>query len=127
MNNRSGKLITFRATLIISLLLMALLLVGLGISCKSPASDVPPTTPPTTKIAIAGFAFKPAEITIPVGSTVTWYNEDTVTHTVTSQNKLFDSGSLATGGMFSYTFEQKGTFEYHCMFHPYMKGKVIVE
>jgi plastocyanin len=76
---------------------------------------------------IEGLAFNPAEINVPVGSTVTWSNEDSVTHTVTARDNTFDSGNLPAGGTFNYTFEEKGTFEYYCTLHPNMEGKVVVE
>ncbi len=144
MNNHLIRLITFRRMLIISLSLVALFITGLGISCQSqapapappaPSQGLPESPAPGTpqaaqqqiEVAIEGFAFKPAEITIPVGSTITWHNKDSVTHTVTARDKMFDSGGLSGGDTFSYTFEQKGIFEYSCLSHPYMKGKVVVE
>lgn len=109
-------------TLIVSLFLIALLMSGFGISCRPQGS-----TPQQTEVVIEGFAFNPAEIDVPVGSTVTWSNQDSVTHTVTARNKTFDSGNLPAGGTFSYTFEEKGTFEYSCTIHSNMEGKVVVE
>jgi plastocyanin len=78
-------------------------------------------------VEISGFAFVPSTLTVSVGTTVTWTNKDSVSHTVTSDDNLFDSGTLPTGATFDHTFDQKGTFEYHCSFHPYMTGKIIVE
>ena len=53
------------------------------------------------------------------GTKVTWVNKDTVTHTVTSQGiSLFDSGNLATGATFSYTFARAGTYPSYCTIHP---------
>ena len=144
MKNGFAKLTAFRTVLIISLLLIVLFIIGFGISCQSqtPASAPPPlsqglpeeptpgapsATPSTIEVAIQGLAFNPAEITVPLGSTIIWHNKDSVTHTVTAQDKMFNSGSLSGDDTFSYTFEQKGTFEYYCMFHPHMKGKVVVE
>lgn len=99
----------------------------LSFSCKGPAPHTTPTTLPTNEVVIEGFAFKPATLSIPVGTTVTWHNNDSVTHTVTAQDNSFDSGSLSPGGTFAHTFEHKGTFEYHCKIHPSMTGRVIVE
>lgn len=82
--------------------------------------------PTSTKVAISGFAFAPATITIAVGTTVTWTNNDSVAHTVSHRNNLFDSGSLSKGSTFSYTFNQGGTFEYYCKIHPSITAKVIV-
>ena len=58
-------------------------------------------------------AFMPATLSVKVGATVTWVNEDTVAHTVTSEGStLFDSGNLPTGGTFSFTFTRAGTYHY---------------
>jgi plastocyanin len=48
-------------------------------------------------------------------------------HTVTDVNGAFDSGFLATGDSFSFTFDQAGEFEYYCLPHPWMRAKVVVE
>lgn len=72
-------------------------------------------------------AFDPQEFIITVGSTVIWYNQDTVTHTVTAGDQTFDSGNLMPGATFSYTFEEPGTYSYHCTLHPDMTGAVTVE
>lgn len=79
------------------------------------------------------FTFSPATITIKAGTTVTWKNVTTVAHTVTSDDggKTFDSGTsnpvAAQTGTFTFTFKTPGTFTYHCSFHPFMKGTVIVQ
>jgi len=66
---------------------------------------------------------------------VTWTNNDAVGHTVTSGSStgtvaspdgLFDSGDIAPGETFSYTFTEAGTFDYFCTPHPWMMGTVIV-
>ena len=79
-------------------------------------------------VQISGFKFTPSEITIKVGETVTWTNQDSAPHTVTSDlgNEL-GSNNLGRGQFYSHTFSQAGTFEYHCGVHPGMKAKVIVE
>ncbi len=87
----------------------------------------PSTALPANKVAIEGFAFKPATLNIPAGTTVTWRNNDSATHTITARDNSFDSGSLSRDSSFSFTFKQKGTFEYYCKIHPSMMGKVIVE
>jgi len=95
------------------------------ISCGSSSNTT--TSTPTDEVEISGFSFKPENISISAGTTVTWTNEDAVIHTVTSDDELFDSGNLSKGDTFEYTFNQTGTFEYHCIPHPYMTGEVIVE
>lgn len=76
-------------------------------------------------VDIKNFAFDPARITISKGSTVTWTNKDDVSHTVSGDNN-FDSDQLSQNMTFSWTFEEIGTFAYHCKTHAIMKGKVTV-
>lgn len=88
------------------------------------ATPQPTPTPAAVAVEIKGFAFNPATITIPKGTTVTWAQKDSAIHTVTADS--FDSGRLGQGQTFSFTFNQAGTFEYRCTIHPSMRGKVIV-
>lgn len=76
-------------------------------------------------VVLKGFAFTPAEITVSKGDTVTWTNEDSATHDVAGD--AFKSGDMKKGDTFSYTFNETGTFDYICSFHPSMKGTVIVQ
>jgi plastocyanin len=75
-------------------------------------------------VKISGFTFQPGEVTIAKGGTVTWTNDDSVTHTV----KFADSQSpgLQKGDTYSKTFDSAGAFDYSCGIHPTMKGTVIV-
>jgi len=79
-------------------------------------------------VSISGFAFHPATITVVIGvnNTVTWTNDDSTTHTVTSDSSLFGSGDLAQHATYTHTFDQAGTYGYHCSIHPTMKGTVHV-
>ncbi len=77
-------------------------------------------------VMIEGFAFKPSSITVPEGMEVVWMNEDGTTHTVTSRDEVFDSGNIANGESYSYTFGEAGTYEYYCTLHPSMEGEVEV-
>jgi len=76
--------------------------------------------------------YVPYEVSISVGSTVAWSNDDSAAHTVTSGNVeagptgVFDSGLFMAGGSFEHTFDTAGTFDYFCMVHPWMTGMVIV-
>jgi plastocyanin len=76
--------------------------------------------------------FIPADITIGVGETVTWSNDDTAAHTVTSgtpdggPDGIFDSSLFMAGNTFSHTFDKTGQFNYFCMVHPWMTGTVQV-
>ncbi len=87
----------------------------------SPASET------TAQINISGFAFDPPTLTVKEGTTVTWTNNDPTIHTVTSDTGVFDSGDLAQGATFSYTFTTAGTYAYHCTpHHARMSGTIIV-
>jgi len=77
-------------------------------------------------ISIAGFAFS-GPSSVPLGTTVTVTNNDTVSHTWTSDDQVFDSGSLATGDTFEFTFEEAGEYAYFCNFHSEMTGTITVE
>ncbi len=80
----------------------------------------------TVDVAIRGFAFQPNTITVPVGTTVRWTNQDSVSHTTTSNDRVWDSGTLRQGQSFSFTFTKPGTFPYFCAIHPGMTGTVVV-
>jgi len=76
--------------------------------------------------------FIPSIVTVNVGETVTWSNDDTAAHTVTSgtaadgPNGNFDSSMFMSGASFSHTFDSSGNYPYFCMLHPWMEGTVIV-
>lgn len=76
-------------------------------------------------VTIQGYAFQPKDVTIDKGGTVTWTNQESVTHDV----KFSDSESpdLKKGQSYSKMFDKAGTFDYMCEIHPTMKGKVIVK
>lgn len=78
-------------------------------------------------VTIKGFAFVAQTITVPVGTTVTWINQDEDPHTVTANDKSFHSTALDTGEKYSVTFTHAGEFAYFCSLHPHMTGKVIVK
>jgi amicyanin len=78
-------------------------------------------------VKIENFTFDQQRITIKVGTTVTWVNDDDIPHTATSTNKLFNSKVLDTNDKFSFTFTTPGTYEYFCALHPHMKGSIVVE
>jgi plastocyanin len=73
--------------------------------------------------------FSPDEVTVVIGlnNTIVWTNRDTSPHTVTSNGGAFDSGNMAPGQTFTFTFTAPGTYEYHCTYHPWMVGTVVVK
>lgn len=97
----------------------------------------------STVVMIENFAYIPANLTVNVGTTVTWVNKDTVGHTVTEGDpnspkqpalRVFDSSNQLSGNVtllqpgqsWSYTFTTPGTYEYYCIVHPYMTGQITV-
>ncbi|MBX7132104.1 MAG: hypothetical protein K1X67_05425 [Fimbriimonadaceae bacterium] len=80
----------------------------------------------THDVMIMDFAFSPANITIQPGDTVRWSNHDFVPHTATALNGLFNSGTIFSGGTWSFTFTTAGLANYRCNIHPHMTGSVNV-
>jgi plastocyanin len=112
---------------------------GTATNAGTPASS---STPPSASHAAskdgAGVAaaqqiemdddvFKPAQLTIPAGTKVTWVNKGKKAHTVVSDDKLFDSGLVNVGAEFTHTFSTPGTYAVHCAPHAKMKGQIIVQ
>ncbi len=96
-----------------------------------PAGPSAPATGPAGPVAanavsIDNFAFAPATLTVPVGSTVTWTNRDEEPHTVVANDGSFHSPGMGSQATFSYTFPKAGTFDYVCSIHPFMHATVVV-
>ena len=72
--------------------------------------------------------FDPEDLTINVGDTVNWTNNDGIEHTATSTDgpASFDSGNIATGGSWSFTFTEAGTYNYKCDYHSSMNASITV-
>jgi amicyanin len=83
----------------------------------------------TDQVTISNFAFDPASITVKVGTTVTWTNQDQDAHTVSFKSGP-DSGKtsqpLQMGDTYQFTFTTAGTISYICSIHPFMHGTVVV-
>ena len=78
-------------------------------------------------VEIKDHMFMPDAVTVPVGATVTWTNQDGAPHTVTSDTKgMFSSGWKFKGGTFAFQFTKAGTYPYHCSIHKGMRGTVTV-
>ncbi|WP_085633924.1 MULTISPECIES: cupredoxin family copper-binding protein [unclassified Pseudomonas] len=95
-----------------------LAVVGLMLSVPAWAQDV--------KIDIKEFMFGPKDLTVAVGTKVTWVNDDQIPHTVAETHKAFRSGALDTDDTFSWVFDTPGEFDYFCVLHPQMIGKIVV-
>ncbi len=78
-------------------------------------------------VDISGFAFAPSTVTVTVGATVSWTNDDAQNHTATADDGTFDTGVVSNGTTKTVTFSTVGTFGYHCRIHSSMTATVIVE
>ena len=128
-----NKSLSAWSAFVLGLLMIAFLAGCGGVSANTPSPTPTPTptpVPATVVVSIivdsnGNFAFSPSTITISVGTTVVWKNTTSAPHTVTGNG--FGSGTIPSGGTYSFTFTQAGTYAYHCMIHPYMMGTVIVK
>jgi plastocyanin len=83
-------------------------------------------------VEISVFSYKPSELTVSVGTTVVWTNQDDITHTVSSGTSDHPGGPLSgtlpgKGATYSFKFDTAGEYPYFCNVHPSMVGKVIVK
>ncbi|MER3482273.1 MAG: plastocyanin [Meiothermus sp.] len=102
---------------------------GLGFLALFLAACAPMTaaSPPTTaspvaqvQVSLVDFEFKPQAFQIAPGTSVVFKNQGQAPHTVTDSAGRFDSGTLAPGAEFRYTFQTPGTYQIYCKIHPYM-------
>jgi len=79
-------------------------------------------------VQIADFVYEPGRVVVPKGTTVSFTNRDAAPHTATSKESgAFDTGTIRQGQSGEIVLEESGTFAYYCLFHPFMKGTVVVE
>jgi plastocyanin len=120
-----------KRTLIISLLLAALgtgLAACGGSSDPTPVAAQPPKTANGVSVSVQDNVFKPGNVKVKEGQTVTFTNDGAVAHTVTGiGDAAFDSGTLAPGKTFSFIAEGKGKITYVCTIHAGMKGTIEVD
>jgi YVTN family beta-propeller protein len=78
------------------------------------------------RVSIAHFAFAPGVLEVPVGTPVTWSNDDGAPHGIAYADKAAGTDVLLPGATFARTFDRPGTYDYVCAVHPYMQGKIVV-
>ena len=135
----------------IAVVAVAVLVLAIAAAFAGSSNDVEPSdigldvTEPTevvgdvvmpTKVSRPGCeetdtCYIPTTITVETEGDVTWVNEDSAFHSVTSGSydaptELFDSGYMDPYESYTVTFDQAGTFDYFCTLHPWMKGQVVV-
>lgn len=122
--------------------MLALLAVGfllggtfIGLLAGATLSQVLPVAPASKDVIIVpgadnlgnGLFFVPDTLTVKLGKTVVWFNSDLAAHTITSTTGVFDSKNLDGRATYEFTFTQPGSYEYFCQYHPWMKGKIVVQ
>jgi len=116
-----------RITVVTFLLLPAAALLAAGSRCFGASTQQGQEQ--AVEVKIDNFSFSPANLTIAVGTTVTWVNHDDIPHSVVSSDEpqVFKSKALDSDDRFSFTFTKAGTYGYFCSIHPKMTGKVVVQ
>lgn len=104
------------------------LMLGLAVLPLTACDDSPTGEDDVTLVRMVdGEDFSPATVTISVGETVRWRNDDDIQHNTTGPSGLWMSANLNSGGTFSQTFPTAGNFAYACTLHPGMNGTVVVQ
>jgi plastocyanin len=90
--------------------------------------QAPAATSGGGEVTMKDIKFNPSTVDVKVGDTVTWTNDDTVGHDVTSDTfKSGSAGDIGGGATFKHKFDKAGTFKYQCTVHPGMTGEVVVK
>lgn len=134
--------------LIIAIVVIAVIALGVGVligrnnsnsttPTPSPSPTATTTPPPaqsstqgtvTGNITIRTMLFTPSQITVKKGEAVKWTNNDDTAHTVTIDHGTGPNSDLIQPGRtYTYTFNQTGSFQYHCSIHPSMRGTIVVK
>jgi plastocyanin len=95
----------------------------------APSADTIKNSTTSNAVAITDYVFTSNDISVKVGTTVTWTNNGTNDHTVTADaasSDAPDSGNIASGKTYSFTFKKAGIYKYHCKYHATMLGTVNV-
>ena len=114
-------------------LLLASAVVGCADTSKPDAGQAAPTSSASNAdptVVVSGMSFQPSTVTIRVGQTVTWKFDDRgIAHNVTSAAgaPAQFASTIMTGGSYSHTFDQPGTYPYTCTLHAGMAGTVVVQ
>ena len=118
------KILTMKARIFLFVSTLVVLMV-LIVSCYKNKSDYN-STASSSGVTITSSAYSPASLTIVNGSTVTWTNDDSTAHTVTTEDGSINSGDIAPGSSYSKTFMTTGTYNYHDAHNTTMTGVVVV-
>jgi plastocyanin len=94
-------------------------------AAATPQTQARPAVQSAT-VDIRSFKFKPVDVTVKKGGRVRWTNADGAAHTATADARSFDTQTIDEGEARTVTMTRAGSFPYHCDFHPFMKGTVVV-
>lgn len=97
-----------------------------GLAAPAPAAEGPRVLMVDNEPDLTRWHYEPADVTVPAGTTVVWFNKGKEEHSVTADDKSFDSGLKKAGTTFSRAFPRPGKYTYYCSPHPWMKGTVQV-
>lgn len=120
---------------IASVLILAMFFTACGGYSSPSAPSTGPTPAPagSTTVDISSgastqttTAFGQNPLTISVGTTISWLNDDNTTHTSAADGSQWSSGNIPPGGRFNFTFASAGRYAYHCQIHPNMVGTIVV-
>jgi plastocyanin len=113
---------------LVVLLAAAALLAGCGSSSKKSSTSSTSSAPAAggTTVSMKNIQFAPTSLTVKVGQTVTWTNDDSVVHNVTADDGTFKSSNFGGGKTFSWKATKAGTFKYGCTIHPGMVATLTV-
>lgn len=109
--------------------MLAVIALGVPLLIATTGGSGAPGAAPSTDggVTVQNFDYVPPELTVKVGTEVTWTNEDSAPHTATADDGSFDTDTIEGGNSGSATLDEPGTFTYFCSFHAFMKGSVTVE
>ena len=112
---------------------IAVIILGVVITSGCTQNQQQPQNTTNTKntsystVTIQNFTYSPNTLTVKAGTNVTWINQDSAVHDVTSDSGAFSSPDLNKGDKYTYNFTKTGEYAYHCDEHPSMTGKIIVQ
>ena len=98
-------------------------LVGVGLWAGAAGAT---ESPATLAIAMKTQTFVPAHAPVAVGTRIVWTNSDTIPHSVSADDRRFDSGPIQPGQTFEWTADRAGKLAYHCVYHPSMTAVLDV-
>lgn len=132
----SKKILTMSVSAVVVIVLA-------GIFLNTSMEDIENTAPMVDYVSITMSSSRPGceadktcyvpnQIVVDSGQTITWINEDSAFHTITSghydqHDGVFDSGQLDPAQKFSHTFAEPGQFSYYCKLHPWMEGEIVIK